>query len=569
MSVTRILYIGKDDVFCKQFVDEMHSVYDDLSFVFEKQFFKKNEEVNKARQFITSYSPHVILADFSYVPKTISRIAWDIRTSLDTKDVIVVALLNAVNVSQIENANLSAQKKKGMAEKIKENNSKSIRYALLTQAHLIHFKGIDLKNIILDSMWMSCENKSAQVKYATKKGFELEVDSFVCSKLTHLTEESVILENSISIPENYKLKLRSGYYKLLNELTFEYESSMTELMKTGQEFRYKLRMLFSDGEDKTRLVDKSIYKNWFISNNKFSEIKHTKLLIVQRKLNVLDQLKKPLQDYSFIIKYQTKFDDQLRVVKNYRPSIIAVEFDSIDDHEEMEDDNCIDVLQDEEIKNIGHNNIESLKILVNEVKKIESYEPIVVIFNNLSSGRAFKKAFDYKYLMSTPQKIDFSYIEKMVDLYEESKRAVVEKSSDEFISSDGPPIPVHALELNSHISIYNKVILTSISEHEVTFYSSNQLSVHSLVRFTFPVSFLVTVVSPFVELEKKKGHFHYTGVINGVDEIGLRKIRKYVNELIFSDHMEKKRKELSDFKKRNLDYQNEKDNSESDAVEDE
>ena len=83
--------------------------------------------------------------------------------------------------------------------------------------------------------------------------------------------------------------------------------------------------------------------------------------------------------------------------------------------------------------------------------------------------------------------------------------------------------------------IQDEVILTSISENNVTFLSPREIAPYTTFKIPSPLSLFITMVPLNQNLENKKGLIHYFGLVSCTNEEDKMQIRKLVNILIKLD----------------------------------
>ncbi len=77
------------------------------------------------------------------------------------------------------------------------------------------------------------------------------------------------------------------------------------------------------------------------------------------------------------------------------------------------------------------------------------------------------------------------------------------------------------------------IIVTGLSEHEMTFLSSHELPLFTVLWLDRPVSCPVLVVPEFRELHRHPAGKHYQGILHGLDLEQGNALRAYVNAAIF------------------------------------
>jgi hypothetical protein len=100
-----------------------------------------------------------------------------------------------------------------------------------------------------------------------------------------------------------------------------------------------------------------------------------------------------------------------------------------------------------------------------------------------------------------------------------------ERKDDRFLAiSDG----------DRFISIDRKVYLTSLTERDMTFLLDEEIPYFTVAKMTLPLKGYLTIVPAEGQLPSSKKGTHYRGLIHGLSEESLMKLRKIVNQLIYN-----------------------------------
>ncbi len=163
--------------------------------------------------------------------------------------------------------------------------------------------------------------------------------------------------------------------------------------------------------------------------------------------------------------------------------------------------------------------LNQLTDIMRAVREIDS-PPMIVIFGSKSDSYAMRKIFDYDYILSVPSRMD-------LQIFHSFEKVFLAKSTPKeeqyFLRPD---------DSDRKICLEQSVILTSITERNVTFISMTEIPYFSVARIQFPISAYVTIIPLEGELPTIKRGYHYSAILHGMSEAGLAQLRKTVGQVI-------------------------------------
>jgi hypothetical protein len=84
----------------------------------------------------------------------------------------------------------------------------------------------------------------------------------------------------------------------------------------------------------------------------------------------------------------------------------------------------------------------------------------------------------------------------------------------------------------NQVDVYINSVITSLSEHDITFYAQEGLPMFGVLKIEIPVPAYITIISPVIDLEKKEKYEHYMGIIHGTSEQNTNLLRQIVNKIM-------------------------------------
>ena len=535
----KLLYFGKDEVYFRSLESRLKDDGVDGDFSLENMFFHDEEDKNLVTSLVSeivALNCQIILVDFSIDKDKVSLLARHLRLTLNPKDTALVGLLNQVEKKDEDSENSSKLKK-------------DFLQASLTHIPIIHYKGTSLGQILFDCNYLYDGDTKLRPTYATYKNFKWEQSAKYFSSLTHVMKDHLIVETSLDFENDDIIEIESDFLVHLDRKNFKVERKSTELLQTKFSKRYRLNMIVNEVVDPGEVVlgadeeqeetspqykevDRDLFAHYISSLDKTGQSKKVKLLLVQEGLEVLQQLEKSLSDLPYLIRYQTSFRKNLKVVTNFRPHVIAIELSE---------------------------KVSEIDSLVEVIKGIEDYNPVINIFNTDLSGEDLRERLEYPSILTHKGEINLSLLLNMLEIYDKKFGNFDPSGEDPFIDSGESPFQVYALNPMSRIKLALDIEITSLSEHEVTFLCHRKLPERGILLIESPVKMYITIVKPIEKLDSEAGKIHYFGLINGITSLELQKIRQYVNDLFLSEKREKEREEKEAFSKLNQDKKGEKD----------
>lgn len=237
----------------------------------------------------------------------------------------------------------------------------------------------------------------------------------------------------------------------------------------------------------------------YIENHKVNFTKEKlSVYIVSNYRNVIFQLLKNDTKYNFNTVLDHKFN--LNKVKAGRPSVICL--------------NCQNDDEDEQL----------MAEFFAQIKDIEDYNPVVVMFNNQKSPEDIKALYSYDLVLSYPSAMDFETMIKLLEVFMKKTQLRTPADYSGFYKSYDP---------DRKVDILVPMEVTSLTEHEITFYSQMELPMFTTLKLDVPVEAKIIIVPTTTKLyNSEQRGTHYMGFIHGVTLKESNELRKFVNYAI-------------------------------------
>lgn len=495
-------------------------------------------------------------------------------------------------------------------------------------ADFIYVKGGEFHDLVYAPMNVAFPKQVIKPKFATAKiSQEVElIDDFRVGFITptHIhvegnfyLEEGTIVQFKNHIPvknvpsQNFEVQNRSEqnlYYdfnysydlefKYVDppELSHEKEDDAAQIedeamrVKALKEAKEDKRQRLAEYEESLKRAQKK-HKEWIIHElDDTKKEKKTKLLIVDESMRAFHSMEADtLTKVPYSVHFQTQLDEGFTDLDRQRPVILAYqmmgeygpdvqeEFQIAREriqapegtqhqpHEDAEKEKLIQQMV-EDIPSREKEEMSYVSLLIQLVKEMDNYAPIVVIFGcYFQTSKALQESFQYPMLVTHSENLTLQVCLNLAQIYETRQEEKLKKLVQDKVQAMKAQDPQKYRKLTeadfqekklflkksnpmSFGSIQTHVILTSLNESEVKFKSEITLPMKTY-RLTFPLDMSVNLVpiedgKDFLE---EKGVKLYRGIIHSISETDKKQLRQQVNEVFFEPLKEKREKEKAEF----------------------
>lgn len=370
---------------------------------------------------------------------------------------------------------------------------------------LCHIKGTESEQIFRDSFYIGMRKKIEFPVLALARNINLDLEIGICSTITAMDKTEFLIETDLEgLQERVKLELRM--FPELKCESFEikesHQTSYQYPMTNSYTIAYPIAGPWTN--DSAENIQQETIDTWIDhSEDEFIHDSKTFVRIYSNELRLLNELFKQV-DVTTQINFGNEINNLEIEILVSRPSLIFFELDT----EETE---------------AGQISLSMLDFLFS-VSMGHDYKPIIVVTNCSSSGHALQKAYNYPLIVATSSKLDAKLCLTLI----EKLRAKRQKKSEITLLDFKPSSEYRSIDVLENFTI------TSLTEHEVTFYSEQELPMFTVLHFKLPIEFHATIVPPIFQIEKKNNKQHYMAFIHGLTEEQLKVFRKFLNQIIFA-----------------------------------
>lgn len=555
---TKIVYVGHDDPYLNDLKEDFLKTYPSTPFNFQTIYNAKDDKHYNMFVEIMNSNSNIIYIDVASTNQYMIRLAQLLRRQQKLRGVPIVCLLpdkSRINIVRdagikfiyIKNAEihdvtyhpyLYINPEAAVSQQFATGSSDTpSRIFEEVKIGYVHKDYIHLES-------NQCFRPESLVQF-----YHFNLNSFLPSPICEVRDVS---GQDIYYNMDYGMNL---YFKFVQEPDYEeYEKSREEKFQKILNSKEKLSKMAYDYEVKTfeshypateeikKRIEKQREKcrkdldSWINKQKDEFTPKSTKVLIVDSKLEHLKNNDYDLTNLPYTLSNQTILGNEYSIVKKIRPHVIAYSFPLPELPIQSEKDRLIQ-------KEIEQKQAEEL---FKHIQYFENYNPIVIFFRcSQFSKEELINRFHYDNIITHKGPIDLKSIIDMGHLFDKKKK---KKEAPEEVRYYFPKETCHAL-----IAIDIKI--KSLSESEITFTSEQELNLGTF-KMRSPIDMYVTTIPQEGKDYLKDGAiFIYKGFIHGLDEEDKKALRREVDKIFLREKIQKREKELEEFKKKNAELQ--------------
>lgn len=364
-----------------------------------------------------------------------------------------------------------------------------------------YIKGCDEDLMFRDTFSIVFSLGNTAPSFAQAKNIFKMMKVGIASSLNSLGTHSFALETDVSPTElSLNLSLANSLPEL-NCQSFEIQSSSDSGKTYPMLYSHELSLPVGSpwDEDTSKVIQEESQRNWLVDNHEKQKKNKHFVKVISKNLELIPDLFEFHCKSLFTIDHSEflPVEDLPGQISARRPDLVFVDL-------ELEADNTIDFLE----------------VLLNQVKSMSDYRPVIIIANTPSSGPALQKLFAYSYILATKDSLNVDFIKSFVLSYEMKKS--ISKSFDCHV--------FNSIDERRYVDVFHELRLHSLSEHEVTFNSKLEIPMFSVLHFKMPLDFFATLVP--VQNSGSSGMYFFKAIIHGLSEKKLEILRKFVNRII-------------------------------------
>ena len=471
----RLIYIGTDVEFLDVVLD-FFKLHDSEVNVVSKAY-ESGVLVNS----FTESPYHVVLIDFTWLEST-SEILEEIRYLKRVES--AAGILFCVLFKD-------------------EQHRKMFPYVYSLGFGLSFIKGCEIDVFLRDVSYISFSQNIAFPSFAKAKNLFSKLDIGLSSSISEMTEDFFTIDTDFEtstsevftqLPMFQDLECKSFTVKEKKNVAKDYP------MVNSYELEYPYASPW--GDETSENLSRSTVETWIGLNTESSASAQMDIFIFTNDLKIIETLFSKKNKSLFQINFFNDFSESLNdLVLLKKPAIIFFEYSSVE-----------------------NTNMDQLTLLVSSIKSVPDYFPFLVVTNNQSESVSFQKALMFNFILASKDSLSVEIFTALTETFLK-KRGNIKTIEN-----------VHRFKLDDPMRIIDinfSILVSSITEHEVTFYSKSILPSFAILHFFRPIEFYATVVPTKEELKAKEEYYHYKSIIHGLSENELMMLRQFVNQVIY------------------------------------
>jgi hypothetical protein len=370
--------------------------------------------------------------------------------------------------------------------------------------------GQDLITFFMDSYRIAINEDYALPRFAKAEKMNTQVQMSCISTLVAINEKFALVETDVEQEEERSLKASLNAFPVNPKIELEVQAHYKQGLTGIGLDTYLLKLPITQPWDEVRedsLAQETI-ETWLSNHNDdiIDLESYLYLFNLDSKENMIAsyQARVDLQ-FNFIFESEEISEDDLRESLKLRlPPLVFVQ---LKENKTTKDE--VDFMPIEKI--------------IRCVTAIENYRPIIILGSCPSSSEAIRKIFLYEGLLSHGEKLTWERINELSTKLKEKKGDKFNESNLNYIKTCTPV---------NQVDVYINSVITSLSEHDITFYAQEGLPMFGVLKIEIPVPAYITIISPVIDLEKKEKYEHYMGIIHGTSEQNTNLLRQIVNKIM-------------------------------------
>ncbi len=276
-------------------------------------------------------------------------------------------------------------------------------------------------------------------------------------------------------------------------------------------------------------IDERTFKTWLEHN-----IEDHTMLASMMSAMVIGEERDLLREFALVAKdlpclhyYTSLFNEASSLITQHRPDLITVCAPHIEGQSSKATKEATAAEQQEgEGEEISFEQVEfrtQIHHLINEIRRVEGYFPYIIYFTEEKDGMLLKEHFQYANLLPVQHRFDATFYLKLLEKIDDK----VSTKKEEKTYHPYPHDPRKIVE------IPREVIITGLTEHEITFLCEEELPLFSQFKLYFPYPVLLTMIPPTRELPFVPKYRHQMAVFHAMSEEDLSLMRRFVNFIIY------------------------------------
>lgn len=481
-AVKKLIYIGHDDIFSSE-LTELCKLSIRTEFLFQKFTWTPESFMS----LITSTEPNIVYFDLSDIElgdhffETLALL----KKHRQFKRTLYVAILK------------DAQDRKELLHLF----SSGFQYGFI--------KGGELRSCVVDSLYIGLGEEVRLPQFARAKKINQKLNIGFCSSLSQISLENFWVETDLNLDTDI-ISLKLPLFKDLEIDSYSISRHKSAPCHYPMLETYIIKYPYAGPWDDVscKTIQKETVETWLENNQERLVKSFFFLKFIIRRSEEIQFLSKLASEQNFFHDIDdtlnpTTLADELYLKK---PPLIFYELDPLSENGEEQE-----------------NSLSQIPMLLTTVKSIQNYNPILIVSNCPSQGEALRKAYGYSNIVCVPKNLSIENIKVFVEKFMQKMKLAPTEAIFNFPASDK----------SRAIDVKYEVTVSSFTEHEVTFICDLSLPMFSIIHLPLPIDCFATIIPPYFDIGSSRHGKHYLAIIHTLEEDELKRLRKFVNQIIY------------------------------------
>ena len=400
-------------------------------------------------------------------------------------------------------------------------------------------QGAEMDKILLDAIYLAIDKNITLPQYAIAEKLSFNAEMMSLCKVSQLSNDSIYLETYQTIDNGSIIEIdldteeNIKFAKVFLTDSFQPRSNLPHSLVARLLFKNS-RELNSLPEEKTsNLCSKASYLRYLPSIKKESCTGDVRILLFDKRIETFTDVMDILDNKDYFFKIQDHLGKNEKIIELFTPGLIIIQKEETEENE----DNIFD-----DSTYLHSNTGDVIRIMVDQIRRIRQYTPVLAVFNEETSQEQYRKNVGYNNVVTYKEDFKKSFLPDLLKNHRKPHK------------KDKTGFYLNPLEEISFARIHLDVIITSLSEHTITFFYKNDLPLFSTYELpSFRNLYLRIIPSPR-HLPRKGDYRHYMAIITNSTEKDKMEMRKLVNYLMFLPENDRQKLELKSVEKLRGEY---------------
>lgn len=375
----------------------------------------------------------------------------------------------------------------------------SHRYLQGSGIQLFYLKGSEPSRIFRDALYLAYHENIVFPNYAVARGINQRLQVGAVSTVSSINENTFTLETNLDYMTS-DIGLRLPFFPDLTRSSFGIKEKTFSSSSNAYNFSYLMELPLADpwGDVTTDTVQEDTLDTWRSLNHHLLNSRPSRIKVLTKNKDLPKEIFSEYDHHKVHVNFS---EDPMQEEWAYTTDIVFFDLSINPEHGD---------------------GLKKLTQMIQHLGTKHQVKPIIVMTSCSSKTQAMQKALDYTNVLCTEGALTSTLFWMLTNNFIHKKK-----------KSDYPQHIFTGVSPEKMVDLKFEVLLTSLTEHELTFSTMAELPLNSLLHFNLPVAFTGTIVTKAESAEGRAGVFDYMVFVNAIDEEDLEILRQFVNQVIY------------------------------------